>query len=45
MGITDVISGDKPIKFEIGVDLKSTSILAVTIFFVIVIAGIIIKKS
>jgi hypothetical protein len=42
--ILDVISGNKPLKFEIGLDLKSAAILGVVLFVSILGALFIYKK-
>ena len=43
-GLLDVISGDKSIKVDIGIDYLSAAILAVAIFIVGVLLIIISKK-
>ena len=42
--ITDVLSGNKAIRVDVGFDIKDTLLLAITLFTTIVIAGVIIKK-
>jgi len=43
-GIMDVISGNKPVKVDIGIDYMSAAILAVTLFTVGLILIVIGKK-
>ena len=42
--ITDVLSGNKAIRVEVGIDIKNGVIVGLVLFTLIVIAGIIIKK-
>jgi hypothetical protein len=44
MGLGDVLSGDKPIQVSVSIDLKNAVMIGVSLFVMIVIAGIIIKR-
>jgi hypothetical protein len=44
-GLGDVLSGDKAIQVNVGVDMKSAVILGIALLVTIVLAGIIIKKA
>lgn len=44
MGLGDVLSGDKPIQVSISIDLKNAVMIGVSLFVLIIVAGIIIKK-
>lgn len=43
--VLDVLSGKEAVKFEVAVDYKSTAMLAIALFVVVVIAGLIIKRA
>lgn len=43
--IADVLSGKTAVKVNVGIDLTSALILGVSLFIVIISAGIIIKKA
>lgn len=40
----DVLSGNKPIKVEIGLDTKNIAIIGVVLFVLVLVVGIAIKK-
>lgn len=42
--ISDVLSGNKALTVNVGVDSKSAIILGIVLFTVVVVAGILIKK-